>query len=57
MSEKTYTATELWAVIDDVLDSVLLAENEMLLALEDGREAPEIFATVRDYAVNRYGDD
>lgn len=46
-------ATDLiWEVIEDVLDSVHLAETS-----RQGNESLEIWATVTDYVSTHYGDD
>ena len=44
----TYTQAQLWDIINDILDSLLLAQAE---------RDPNIYATVLDYVVNKYGDD
>jgi hypothetical protein len=41
------SADEVWAVIDDILESIRLADPS-------GND--QVFATVNDYVGNRYGD-
>lgn len=51
-SNTTYTADEVWNVLEDILDSVRLAETSAT-----GCETGEIWATVESYAINQYGLD
>jgi hypothetical protein len=42
----------IWEIIDDILDSVKLAEQSKT----DRLTSPDVYTTVRDYVINHYGD-